>query len=83
MTLAPQATIAARDATQTIPIVFVAIGDPVTSGLVPSLSHPGANMTGTTRMLAEMSAKTCRTSQRSRSISLDTCLALEPYQQLT
>jgi putative tryptophan/tyrosine transport system substrate-binding protein len=57
LTVPPQATMAARGATQTIPIVFVAIGDPVTSGLVPSLSHPGANMTGTTRMLSEMSAK--------------------------
>jgi putative ABC transport system substrate-binding protein len=56
VTLAPQATVAARNATQTIPIVFVAIGDPIASGLVPSIAHPGANLTGTTRMLSEMSA---------------------------
>ena len=53
----PQATMAARKATRTIPIVFVAIGDPIASGLVPSIAHPGANLTGTTRMLSEMSAK--------------------------
>jgi putative ABC transport system substrate-binding protein len=57
VTLAPPATVAARNATQTIPIVFVAIGEPVASGLVASLARPGANLTGTTRMLPEMSAK--------------------------
>jgi putative ABC transport system substrate-binding protein len=57
LTLAPPATVAARNATQTIPIVFVAIGEPVASGLVASLARPGANLTGTTRMLPEMSAK--------------------------
>jgi len=57
VTLAPPATVAAKNATRTIPIVFVAIGDPVSSGLVPSLARPGGNLTGTTRMLIEMSAK--------------------------
>jgi putative ABC transport system substrate-binding protein len=57
VTLAPQATLAAKQATQTIPIVFVAMGDPIASGVVTSLARPGANLTGTTRMLPEMSAK--------------------------
>lgn len=57
VTLAPPATLAAKNATQTIPIVFVAIGDPVASGLVSNLARPGANLTGTTRMLSEMSVK--------------------------
>jgi putative tryptophan/tyrosine transport system substrate-binding protein len=57
ITLAPQATLAAQHATQTIPIVFVAMGDPLASGVVASLSRPGANLTGTTRMISEMSAK--------------------------
>jgi putative tryptophan/tyrosine transport system substrate-binding protein len=55
--LAPQATLAAKQATQTIPIVFVAMGDPLASGVVESLARPGANLTGTTRMISEMSAK--------------------------
>src|SRR6516162_2176714 len=57
VTLAPQATVAAKQATQSIPIVFVAMGDPVASGVVSSLARPGANVTGTTRMISEMSAK--------------------------
>jgi putative tryptophan/tyrosine transport system substrate-binding protein len=57
VTLAPQATLAAKNATQTIPIVFVAMGDPVASGIVASLARPGANLTGTTRMISDLSAK--------------------------
>jgi putative ABC transport system substrate-binding protein len=57
VTLAPQATLAAKSATQTIPIVFVAMGDPLASGVVASLARPGANLTGTTRMTSEVSAK--------------------------
>ncbi len=57
ITLAPPATLAAQRATRTIPIVFVAMGDPLASGVVESLARPGANLTGTTRMISEMSAK--------------------------
>ena len=39
-------SVAARDATTTIPIVFYAVGDPVGSGLVASLARPGRNLTG-------------------------------------
>jgi putative tryptophan/tyrosine transport system substrate-binding protein len=51
------ATHAAQQATTSIPIVMIAIGDPVRAGLVPSLARPGGNTTGNTILGAEMSAK--------------------------
>src|SRR6476659_52533 len=46
VTSATPPTIAAKRATSVIPIVAVAVGDPVGSGLVASLARPGSNVTG-------------------------------------
>jgi putative ABC transport system substrate-binding protein len=48
---------AAKQATATVPIVMVYIGDPVGSGLVSSLARPGANVTGTSMLASEMVQK--------------------------
>jgi putative ABC transport system substrate-binding protein len=52
-----QASLAAKNATGTIPIVMVAVGNPVDSGLIASLAHPGANITGTSTMSDEVVGK--------------------------
>jgi putative ABC transport system substrate-binding protein len=48
---------ALQRASATIPIVFVAVTDPVKSGLVHSFSRPGGNLTGTSSMGSELNAK--------------------------
>jgi putative tryptophan/tyrosine transport system substrate-binding protein len=47
----------AKHATATIPIVMVSSGDPVATGLVASLAHPGGNLTGLTGLATELSGK--------------------------
>ena len=51
------ATLAARRATQTIPIVFAASADPVGGGVVASLARPGGNVTGLSLMSSDLSRK--------------------------
>jgi putative ABC transport system substrate-binding protein len=48
---------AAKRATSTIPIVMATIADPVGTGLVASLAHPGGNVTGLSMMTTDLSAK--------------------------
>jgi len=51
------ATQAVKKATATVPIVMLALGDPVGTGLVDSLARPGGNVTGTTELAPLMVAK--------------------------
>jgi len=48
---------AAKNATRTIPIVMIPLGDPVATGIVASLSRPGGNITGPTFMATGIAAK--------------------------
>jgi ABC-type uncharacterized transport system substrate-binding protein len=56
-TYATPASFAAKQATITIPIVMISIGDPVRAGLVPSLARPGGNITGNTILGPDVGAK--------------------------
>ena len=51
------ASFAAKQATTTIPIVMISIGDPVRAGLVTSLARPGGNITGNTILGPDVGAK--------------------------
>ena len=51
------AAVAARNATKTIPVVFLGVSDPVRLGLVDSLAHPGGNLTGISDIQASLIGK--------------------------
>ena len=51
------ATHAAKDATESVPIVFTLVGDPVGAGIVRQLGQPGGNVTGVSSLQTELVAK--------------------------
>ena len=55
--LGTPATLAAKEATTTIPIVMESLSDAVASGLVQSLARPGGNVTGVSGFAPELSGK--------------------------
>jgi putative ABC transport system substrate-binding protein len=57
VTVVTQATVAARTVTDSVPIVMVAVSDPVGAGLVASLGRPGGNVTGTSAVAGVLVAK--------------------------
>lgn len=52
-----EAARAAKAATQTIPVVFIQVGDPVAAGIVKEIAHPGGNLTGVSNLATELVPK--------------------------
>lgn len=57
VTAGTPASLAVKKATNTIPLVMIAVGDPVATGLVPSLARPGGNITGLTSISEDLEGK--------------------------
>jgi putative ABC transport system substrate-binding protein len=57
VTSATTPSLAVKQATSTIPIVFAAVGDPIGAGLVASLARPGSNVTGLSLQQSDTASK--------------------------
>ena len=57
VTAGTPAALAVQKATTTTPLVMVAVGDPIGTGLIASLAHPGGNITGVTSISPELEGK--------------------------
>jgi putative ABC transport system substrate-binding protein len=55
--VAPLGAVALKQITNTIPVVFVIVPDPIGFGLVASLAHPGSNLTGLSLLTTDLSGK--------------------------
>jgi putative ABC transport system substrate-binding protein len=55
--VSPPGAAALKQATSTIPIVFVVVPDPIGFGFVDSLAHPGSNLTGLSLLTIDLSGK--------------------------
>jgi putative ABC transport system substrate-binding protein len=57
VTAGTPASLAVKKATASIPLVMIAVGDPVGTGLIESLAHPGGSVTGLTSIAADLEGK--------------------------
>jgi putative ABC transport system substrate-binding protein len=57
VTAGTPAALAVKKATSTVPLVMIAVGDPVGTGIVPSLTRPGGNITGLSSIAPDLEGK--------------------------
>jgi ABC-type uncharacterized transport system substrate-binding protein len=57
VTAGTPAALAVKKATSTVPLVFIAVGDPIGTGVVPSLARPGGNLTGLSSIAPDLEGK--------------------------
>jgi putative ABC transport system substrate-binding protein len=57
VTAGTPATLAVKKATSTVPLVMIAVGDPLGTGIVPSLARPGGNITGLSSIAPDLEGK--------------------------
>jgi putative tryptophan/tyrosine transport system substrate-binding protein len=57
VTLSTEAALAAKNATESIPIIFTQVSDPVASGVVSNLARPGGNLSGFSILAVELTGK--------------------------
>ena len=57
VTAGTPASLAVKQATSTVPLVMIAVGDPVGTGLVSSLARPGGNLTGLSSIAPDLEGK--------------------------
>jgi len=57
VTAGTPASLAVKKATASIPLVMIAVGDPIGTGLIESLAQPGGNITGLTSIAADLEGK--------------------------
>ena len=57
VTAGTPATLAVKKVTTSVPLVMIAVGDPVGTGIVPSLGRPGGNITGLTSIAQDLEGK--------------------------
>jgi putative ABC transport system substrate-binding protein len=72
------ANIAAKKATDTIPVVFTTASDPVQIGLVTNLNHPGGNVTGVTQLNASLGPKRLELAHELQPAAADLALLVNP-----
>ncbi|MGE5166526.1 MAG: ABC transporter substrate-binding protein [Sphingobacteriales bacterium] len=77
----PPSALAAKAATSTIPIVFSAVNDPVSLGLVASFNRPGGNITGMSFLNAELISKSVQLLKEIvPAAAVVACLVIHPVQ---